>query len=103
MMRTRLAPSASAEGDFLGAARRPHEEQIGDVGAGDRQQQTDRRKQDHERGFDPAGQLLVHRGQRRGPVFFEDGIERLRTRGDGLQFRATLLDRDAGLEPGVHA
>ena len=61
-MRQRVAPSETRTGDFARAMRRPRQQQVGDVGAGDQQHEPDRAHQRQEHRPDRAAvEALVER------------------------------------------
>ena len=93
-------PAARAErhahADFLGAFGRSREQQVGDVAAGDQQDEADRTHQRPEDQFDLGRRrALVVGGNRRLDAFIGLRVVARQPRRDRCQLAARLRDRDA--------
>jgi hypothetical protein len=97
-LRTRGA-EGGADGDFSltgGAAR---EEEIGDVDAGDEQDEGDRAHQEPETGDGvAAGEGILKRHDAGAPTLVGEGINFGSVPGDGIHVGVGLLESDAGFE-----
>jgi len=95
------AQTASAErradGDFPPPCHRARQEQVGDIGAGDQQNEADDGEQYHEGLAHGPGRKLAQRNQKH-IVARGDGILLVQARNDGVDIALCLRERDAGLE-----
>jgi hypothetical protein len=82
-----------ANGDFLPPAGSARQQQVGDVGAGDPEQQRDRPQQHQQRLPDVAHQLVLERKQRRPPAAIERRIGLLQLATNGSQLPAGRRQR----------
>ena len=99
-MRPRPGAHGDANGEFTLAAGGADEEQIGDVGAGDEQDEADGSEQDEERGAHVADDAVAQGLD--GEAFFGAhvavGIAAAKLVGGELQLSVGLGERDAGLK-----
>ena len=91
------APAAGAErgadGDFLAAHRRAHQQQVGDVGARDQDDDGDGREQRQQRRPDARDDAFLQADDFSGFVRAVLGILHRQPFGDGLHLGAGLLQR----------
>ena len=92
-----------AERELALPDRRPHQQQVGDVGAGDHQHETDRAEQDQQRGPGMLDDVLL---QRHGPdAHLRAGMLRellAELQRDAVHLRLCLGEGHARLEPAEH-
>ena len=83
-----------AHGEFLAASDRAREEQIGDVGAGDKQNEADCTEQNEKQRANFADDAFTKRTEHNGDgvVFFRIGVRELS--GDARHLRFCLIGRD---------
>jgi hypothetical protein len=103
----RQAPPASTQSgahrQLAGAQRRPHQQEIGHVGAGDQQKKNRRAHQRQDGRPDLRHQVLLHRLQPHMPIRRPfNGELPLRLGGEGVGFGLRLFERDARLQPADH-
>ena len=84
------------------SCRRPNEQQIRDIGAGDEQYEADRREQYEQRRAHAADELVAEREDPYGPAGVEVGILLGNLRGDRVQIGFGLLARDPIIQPPDH-
>jgi hypothetical protein len=98
------APAAGAERstqrDLLGPAVGAHQQQVGQVGAGDEQHQRDGAEQHQQRQPRVADQILLQRHDQRTPVLVLSGILLRQACGQRIQVGLGLRHRNTGLQLG---
>ena len=95
------APDRRAHGDLAAAFRRPHQQQVGDVGARDQQDEPHRAEQGEQRGPRVLDHVVVHAGHR--DLELLGGVELVglaQARGQAVHVGLGLGKGDALLEPG---
>src|SRR5262245_24787275 len=93
-----------ANRQFTLSSRRLRQQQVGDVRAGDQQDERDGREDQQNYGAQIAGEVMAHRRQLNAGVLVGRRIQLPMPLGDGLHLPARLLDRHAGLKSpnGLH-
>ena len=91
-----------SDGQLLATRESTRQEQIGDVRAGDEQDEGDRREQHDQRLADIADNQLLERNHGRAPAGVVLRILALETRGDDVELGARLRDGGVRLEPRDH-
>jgi hypothetical protein len=101
--RRRLGAERGAHRDLARARGRAHQQQVGDVGAGDQQHEPDRAHEDQQRRLHVADDLVAHRRQLdRQPRAVGLGVLRLQPPVHGRQHAARAVQRHPRLEPSDH-
>ena len=88
-----------ANSDFFRARSGSREKQVGDIGAGDQQHETDGTQEDQQRGSDVSHNFFLHRHETDGPAFILRRKFARQPFADRVHFGLSLRDRNSGLQP----